>query len=74
MALMLLYMQPVFCGRARRYERSFADGAESRRGIMNNVLPTAQGYLFAQGYLLAQGCSIDHKKNIDKRQGYREWQ
>ncbi|ASY75216.1 hypothetical protein BJJ97_04480 [Pectobacterium polaris] len=68
MALMLLYMQPVFCGRARRYERSFADGAESRRGIMNNVLPTAQGYLFAQG------CSIDHKKNIDKRQGYREWQ
>ncbi len=51
MALMLLYMQPVFCGRARRYERSFADGAESRRGIMNNVLPTAQGYLFIRSGL-----------------------
>lgn len=51
MALMLLYMQPVFCGRARRYERSFADGAESRRGIMNNVSPTAQGCSFAQGYI-----------------------
>ncbi|WP_205941336.1 hypothetical protein, partial [Pectobacterium versatile] len=51
MAFTMLYMQPVFCGRARRYEKSFEDGAESRRGIVNNALPTAQG------------CLIDHKKS-----------
>lgn len=42
MAFTMLYMQPVFCGRARRYEKSFEDGAESRRGIVNNALPTAR--------------------------------
>ncbi|GLW39903.1 hypothetical protein Pcaca04_38390 [Pectobacterium carotovorum subsp. carotovorum] len=57
MAFTVLYMQPVFCGRARRYEKSFTDGAESRRGIVNNALPTAQVYSSAQG------CLIDHKKS-----------